>query len=635
MKHKKHKSEKRNEEEGEEKPHLKIVLKLGGEGVYDSDYAASSPASFAGDYSVESEKTHKKKKKKKRHTSDEQPELHPLKIKTKFRKEYEESLIDEVSASEAPLSVATLPTSPFSDNVSFSSPNPAHSPAVERTEEPAVRKKSVVVTEQMKKALKKLLEHLLRQLERKDPHEIFAWPVNDLIAPGYSELIDRPMDFSTIRKKINQNNYSSVNEFKEDFKLMTDNCCKYNRPDTVFYEVGKKLLNAGMKIMSKDRLLSMKRSLNFLHDLTKAECAYIMGLAIEIDDTEENMTLDVEDVEAEAMSVADDDSSTKPEGPTEKSDSDQRAHADAISFTDADNEETVAPDVLRAAKQARERLAQRCPKSKTGFLRIDDTGKTTFNFLNPDVYEEQSQVVDLGTLTGRLSSGINTFPDAREDKRNRVTPLSYLSSGPFGSFSPTYDSRVANITREESDLLLSTYGGDTEYLFAKSMHNFVKDASLDMVHMVDDLLDTLTHGAHKRALQSIESSRKVEEEQAKQASQVDKVAARIKQEADVILTVPGNAVDANPIQQKLDRAGELVVKLEQTQNERLSEQPPSGQPNLRGPSDQENAIAAELRDELTDLMQHAKPEQISSIVGVRKAMGIEIQPTSDTVSTNP
>lgn len=41
------------------------------------------------------------------------------------------------------------------------------------------------------------------------------------------------------------------------------------------------------------------------------------------------------------------------------------------------------------------------------------------------------------------------------------------------------------------------------------MHNFVKDASLDMVHMVDDLLDTLTHGAHKQALQTIESNRKV------------------------------------------------------------------------------------------------------------------------------
>lgn len=35
-------------------------------------------------------------------------------------------------------------------------------------------------------------------------------------------------------------------------------------------------------------------------------------------------------------------------------------------------------------------------------------------------------------------------------------------------------------------------------------------------------------------------------------------------------------------------------------------------------------LAAELRDELTDLIHHAKPEQIASIAEVRKAMGVEM-----------
>lgn len=64
----------------------------------------------------------------------------------KFRKEYEESLLDEASTSEARLSATTLPASPLSDNVSFSSPNPPRSPTVEKAEEPVVRRKSVVVT---------------------------------------------------------------------------------------------------------------------------------------------------------------------------------------------------------------------------------------------------------------------------------------------------------------------------------------------------------------------------------------------------------------------------------------------------------------------------------------------------------
>lgn len=40
-----------------------------------------------------------------------------------------------------------------------------------------------------------------------------------------------------------------------------------------------------------------------------------------------------------------------------------------------------------------------------------------------------------------------------------------------------------------------------------SLHTFVKDSEYDLVGMVDDLLSTLTHGTHKRAIQSIEEKR--------------------------------------------------------------------------------------------------------------------------------
>lgn len=258
-----------------------------------------------------------------------------------------------------------------------------------------------------------------------------------------------------------------------------------------------------------------------------------------------------------------------------------------------------------------------------GFLRIDDVGKTTFNFLNPDLPNPESNIVDLGTLTGRLATGLDALPGAKEDKRNRVTPLTYLSYGPFGSFSPTYDSRVANITQEESDLLLSAYGGETEYLFAKSLHHFVKDSDDDLINMVDDLLDTLTHGAHKQAIEKIENKRKKEEaDRAQQAAvEIGEFSQQVKKEAN-------DNNDGFPptctLQEKLDRAGDLVVKLEQKQNERLSEKPPSGQSNLKGPTEEETAIASELQGELSDLIEKTKPEQVSNIDGIRKAIGVDL-----------
>lgn len=47
--------------------------------------------------------------------------------------------------------------------------------------------------------------------------------------------------------------------------------------------------------------------------------------------------------------------------------------------------------------------------------------------------------------------------------------VSYLMYGPYGSFAPTYDSSKATITKEQSDLLYSTYGDDTGIHYAKRL----------------------------------------------------------------------------------------------------------------------------------------------------------------------
>lgn len=84
----------------------------------------------------------------------------------------------------------------------------------------------VLKLKQSRTPLARLLDHLLKALEKRDPHQFFAWPVTDDIAPGYSTIISRPMDFSTIRQKIDDNEYTSVSEFSDDFKLMCENAIR-------------------------------------------------------------------------------------------------------------------------------------------------------------------------------------------------------------------------------------------------------------------------------------------------------------------------------------------------------------------------------------------------------------------------
>ena len=53
--------------------------------------------------------------------------------------------------------------------------------------------------------LSRFLEYLLKLLQKKDSNNFFAVPVNDQFAPGYSQIIKTPMDFSTMRLKVNNN----------------------------------------------------------------------------------------------------------------------------------------------------------------------------------------------------------------------------------------------------------------------------------------------------------------------------------------------------------------------------------------------------------------------------------------------
>lgn len=66
---------------------------------------------------------------------------------------------------------------------------------------------------QERSPLQKLLDYLLKGLEKRDPQQFFAWPVTDHIAPGYSQIIQQPMDFSTMKQKIDENQYSSLSEY--------------------------------------------------------------------------------------------------------------------------------------------------------------------------------------------------------------------------------------------------------------------------------------------------------------------------------------------------------------------------------------------------------------------------------------
>uniref|UniRef100_A0A673M688 Bromodomain and PHD finger-containing protein 3-like n=1 Tax=Sinocyclocheilus rhinocerous TaxID=307959 RepID=A0A673M688_9TELE len=67
--------------------------------------------------------------------------------------------------------------------------------------------------------------------------------------PDYLEFITHPMDFSTIKSKLEAHKYRSITDLEADFNLMISNCLLYNAKDTVFYQAAIRLRDLGGAIL--------------------------------------------------------------------------------------------------------------------------------------------------------------------------------------------------------------------------------------------------------------------------------------------------------------------------------------------------------------------------------------------------
>uniref|UniRef100_W5MN75 Bromodomain-containing protein 9 n=1 Tax=Lepisosteus oculatus TaxID=7918 RepID=W5MN75_LEPOC len=530
-KHKKHKSEWRTVDGYEDKPldkPLKLVLKVGGSEVTELS-GSGHDSSYYDDRSDHERERHKDKKKKKKKKSEKEKDKHADDEERRRRKEEKKKKREREQCDTEGETFEVFNHLPLGvDSVDHLLP--LVSVVFQREEKKRKREKEVCDTEgevddfdpgvkvevehQADRPVRacrtqqenectprqQLLEHFLRQLQRKDPHGFFAFPVTDAIAPGYSMIIKHPMDFSTMKYKITTNEYKTVTEFKADFKLMCENAMVYNRPETVYYKAAKKLLHTGFKMMSKERLLALKRSMSFMQDMDFSQQAAILG---DEDIATEEPVLEVIPVVVE---------STKKSKKPVKDMKDGISYfyepeGNACSLTDSTAEEHVLALVEHAADEARDRISRYMPHSKMGYLRKEAEGSLVYTVVNPsdtEAEEEETHPVDLSSLSNKLLPGLTTL-GFKDDRRLKVT---YLNSA-YNTQSLQNNTVFPDLRPDEMDLLYSVYGDDTGVQCALSLQEFVKGCGSFTKKIVDGLLDQMTGGDHSKAMYQIRQKRNI------------------------------------------------------------------------------------------------------------------------------
>ncbi|XP_034098354.1 bromodomain-containing protein 7 [Drosophila albomicans] len=519
-------------------------------------------------------------------------------------------------------------------------------------------RRCVLKLKQQKSPLNKLLEHLLRFLEKRDPHQFFAWPVTDDIAPGYSSTISKPMDFLTMRQKIDDHEYGALSEFSDDFKLICENAMRYNRVDTVYHKAAKRLLQIGMKQLQPENLIRTLKPLSgYIRELTAKE------LGFEISSNEL--------AGYDAHDSADEGALTGAEEPTQAQlEEEERKRALRLEnapkthfepYVDDLTSEEILAQVQGAAAKAKQRISAKQRAHKMGFLRQHKDGSTTLNLLIRDENEGPEKVVTIGDLVGKLPTGSGQVHGLHTDQRNNVKPVKPMNYGPFASFAPTFDSRFSTLSAEETQLVLRTYGDASSAEYAESILQFTKDSSYGTT-IANGLLDILTNGEHSKSLDELYSMQLQSYEQKEidkcftnqqkqrqsEPSTSNETSEQIELEYEKykntrldfkrLRTLKDLGIDvgfldemetdmknfelSRRMQEHLSNNLTLIEKLRVIQNERLSQPLPSHLALVQPAGQEETQIAQQLSQQLTDLAKKLPPAAIADQYALRKAMGM-------------
>ena len=314
-------------------------------------------------------------------------------------------------------------------------------------------------------------------------------------------------------------------------------------------------------------------------------------------------------------------------------------------FVDDLTADEVLQQVQKAASKAKDRIMGKRTAHKMGFLRQLKDGTTTMKILLDQENEGPEKLISLGAFTGKLQHGTGQLQGFREDRRNAAKIVKPLNYGAFSSFAPIFDSRFSNLSKEESDMVLNTYGDETGANYAESIVGFSKDSPYASV-LANGLLDLLTNGEHRKTMSTlVENQRQRHETEVVNATFPDdeseddvKKYANTKIDYNSLRSLSDLGLDVKfiddlencqkmyemsaALQESLNRNSDLLRRLHEMQNDRLSAPLPAHLSHIQHPDTNEMNLANQITSNLADIAKQLPPIAIASPQGIRKAMGM-------------
>ncbi|TRY90902.1 hypothetical protein DNTS_021968 [Danionella cerebrum] len=597
-KHKKHKSEKCTNDELSERP-LKLVLKVAG-----NEVTTGSPGLQS--------------------LYDEQPDHDKYKDKKKKKKKKDEKYRGSTPVSPADNKKKIIKKrkgpDPMDTDWDERSRTPAHSDV---SQDKPLTPSFAKMTEKDQTPLQQALSQLIRQLQRKDPSAFFSFPVTDLIAPGYSLVIRRPMDFNSMKEKVKKELYQSLEELKE-------------------------------------RLDSLKKNIEFMAGMQTSSSQSTEDEGGTSDTAKENLSMMDTSDNSQSPRVSNRDTLRERKAEKDLEELKKMIEESGGKLSNRSLQPGVCLQNQRYPGYCPVRLGMLGVRLQTGINTLQGFKEDKRNIVTPVLAALCIPGLRCGTLSGRcpafsglvkLARPVPVVASFQHHRNSQCSPISlqrqvcpaealppdalsprsslalgwgphprwsaafaYMNYGPFSSYAPAYDSSFSNISKDDSDLIYSFYGEENGLPESESIADYLSKSEEHMSRLADNILDALTSGDHSRQLNEPETGRKLPDDNPpieESAEKADKPDEPERQEAEYF-------------QQKLDETTLLLRELQKVQKERLSAKQPPNMICLLAPTAKELQIADKVTGNLAQLTSQVTPADVCSVYGVRKALGISL-----------
>ncbi|CAJ2640254.1 unnamed protein product [Trifolium pratense] len=134
---------------------------------------------------------------------------------------------------------------------------------------------------------KHVMENVIDFLQRKDQDDLFGEPVNPDTVENYHIIVKEPMDFGTMRAKVHEDMYTSLQQFKRDVLLLCFNAMNAYPETSRHHKVAEDIgchavnvfedLNAQHEILNLDSSSNKERQSKKSHGRQKSASPKFMG----------------------------------------------------------------------------------------------------------------------------------------------------------------------------------------------------------------------------------------------------------------------------------------------------------------------------------------------------------------------